>query len=72
MELIEALKRKQGSLSQRCFAAKLGLSYSMLSLIYSGNRVIGEATVRRIIKAYPDLLWLATGYLMTKDDGEVA
>ncbi|MDO8669959.1 MAG: helix-turn-helix domain-containing protein [Dehalococcoidia bacterium] len=72
MDLIEALKTKQGDMSQAKFAAALGISEAILSLIYSGKRRIGEDMARRIVRAYPDLRYLVIGYLMTKDDGDAA
>ena len=68
MELIQALRQKQGEMSQAGFARRLGVSASLLCLIYAGKRRIGEDVVRRIVRAYPDLFWLATGYVMSKDD----
>lgn len=72
MTLIEALKVRQGETSQVEFARRLEISAAMLSRIYSGERLVGEAIVRRIVRAYPELTWLATGYLMTKEEGDVA
>lgn len=67
MDLIEALKAKQGTMARGEFARRLGISAATLSRIYSGDRLIGEDVARRIARAFPDLMWLATGYVMTKD-----
>ena len=72
MDLIETLREKQGTMSQAKFAAVIGVSEALLSLVYSGQRRIGEDMARRIIKAYPELRYLVIGFLMTKDDGDVA
>ncbi len=72
MDLIEQLKakQKQGEMSQARFAATLRISEAALSLVYAGERQIGESMCRRIVKAYPDLQWTVMGYLMTKPDCE--
>ena len=80
MDLIEALRAKQGGMSQAEFARRLGVSESSLSYVYAGKRRIGEDMARQIGKVFPDLFWLATGYIMSKGepcpdykgDGDVA
>lgn len=72
MDLIRMLREKQGKMSQADFAECLGISETTLSRIYSGQRVIGEATGRRIIKVYPDLEYWVIRFLVTKQDGDAA
>jgi transcriptional regulator with XRE-family HTH domain len=45
-KMVEVLKKKQGELSLRQFAQKLGLSAAYLSDVYRGNRQAG----RRLLK----------------------
>ena len=66
-DIVAALKTKQGGTTQAEFARRLGVSEALLSLVYAGRRRIGEEMARRIVRAYPDLLWVATAYVMGKD-----
>lgn len=68
MDIIAELKKRQGEMSQGQFAAKLAISEAMLSLIYSGERRIGESLARRIVRVYPELQWSIAGYIMSKGD----
>ena len=70
MNLIDALRAKQGMMSQADFAGLLGISEAALSLIYAGERQIGESVGRRIVRVYPDLRWLVTGYIMDKEEAK--
>ncbi len=65
-DLIGELKTRQGGMSQTDFADLLGVSDATLSRIYSGERLIGEETGRRIAKAFPELQWIVAGFLMGK------
>ena len=66
MKLVDELRVKQGTMTQSQFASVLNVSEGTLSQIYSGKRQIGEALARRIADVYPDLLWIAAGFVMTK------
>lgn len=47
-QMVKVLKRKQGDLSLRQFAHKLGFSAAYLSDIMNGNRHAGRALLRKV------------------------
>lgn len=44
-EMVDLLKARQAGMTQRQFAAEIGISMQLLSEIYSGNRSVGNAKV---------------------------
>lgn len=56
MDLLQELKIRQGRLSNRKFAKKLGISRQMWDFIASGKREIGGKVAWAIYNVYPDLL----------------
>ncbi len=66
---MSAIKQKQGDLSGRQFAAGLGMSCSMLCLLYAGKRKPGRKTLSNIVKKYPDLKPHIDEYIWGYSDG---
>lgn len=72
MSLVEELKRRQAGKSQEVFAAEIGITQSMLSRLYSGERTVGKAVARRIKRRFPDLtLELASSLLAGDEQDEI-
>lgn len=70
-DLIEKLKAKQGDMSDTDFAEKLGMSRTMLALVYNGQRQPGLEFLKAVIKAFPDLQ-LDVYKLMSDSEEKVA
>jgi transcriptional regulator with XRE-family HTH domain len=49
------LREKMAGRTQRSFAAELGVSPALLSLVLRGKYSIGVSAARRIVAAYPEL-----------------
>lgn len=64
IDLVSALERKQRAeqLTERAFAAKLGIQGGYWNLIKHGKRRIGGKTLSGIVRAYPDLHHLVIQY----------
>ena len=54
MHEIAYLRELQGNRSQADFAALLGISQPMLSMVYQGSRRLGRDTIVRLIEMFPD------------------
>jgi hypothetical protein len=67
MQLIEALREKQGSTTQEEFAAHLGISKSLLVQVYGHSKAISKALARRIVQLYPELEQQVCDYLLGKE-----
>ncbi|MHB1131690.1 MAG: helix-turn-helix domain-containing protein [Chloroflexota bacterium] len=52
--LVQSLKSLQGTMSQKAFAAKLGIRQSTLSRIYAGKRKMGIDVITKVISVYPE------------------
>lgn len=57
-QLVARLKERQGERTQQEYADFLGISRSMLTLLYSANRQVGMSTLTRICERFPDLAHL--------------
>ena len=65
---IATLKNLQGDRSQAMFAAELEISESMLSRIYSGERIPAQRCIGRIIRAKPSLREDAMNVLLCRKE----
>jgi hypothetical protein len=74
MTLISALIEKQQTenLTERAFAAKLGIEGGSWNMLKHGKRRIGRKTLKGILRAYPDLHTLAIEYHTESIDEPVA
>jgi len=64
------LRERMGERSQRSFAAELGVSPALLSLVLRGKYSIGVSAARRILAVYPELRPLLNEAVMeTPADG---
>ncbi len=67
MSLVDTLKEKQADRTQMQFAAELGISDSLLQMIYSGERRISPALARRIVGLWSELRDEAADYLLGRE-----
>ncbi len=65
-EIVEALRQRQGELSQRSFAKQIGISQSTLWRLYHG-KPIGPGPARRVAAAIPELQMEIALYLLRGD-----
>lgn len=54
MDIVELLRRCQGTMSQTEFADLLGVSRSLLSMIYSGQRKAGKSVLTALARQFPE------------------
>lgn len=64
--LVEALRERQGDQSQVEFAAALGVSQTLISLLYSGEYRIGRSAAGKILARYPELRNLVADVLLAE------
>jgi transcriptional regulator with XRE-family HTH domain len=67
MKPAELLHSLQGDMSQSEFAAMIGVSQSLLSMIYSGERNPGRAVMMGVIHAFPDKRDLAVSVFLSPE-----
>lgn len=53
--LVERLREKQGDRTQSAMAKELGITQSMLSRLYRGEREIGIDLLLKVAVRYPDI-----------------
>ncbi len=54
--VIDALKLKQGDMSNEQFAQKLGITATMLGYLWRGERQPGMKVYNAVMREYPDLI----------------
>lgn len=67
--LVETLIQEQEKrgMTDRAFAATLGIQRASWTLIRLGHRNLTEPIARAVIRAYPDLAPMAVAFLMNPD-----
>ena len=68
MDIVELLRRCQGAMCQTDFADHLGISRSLLSMVYSGQRKPGRAVVAALVRRFPETREMVVDMYLDVDD----